>query len=166
MKKVIFLLTLFSLLSLAKASAQFEGTFGMGVHAAYGAEINSLGAGVHIHYYRTNNVRFVPAMTFFHPRNGVNKWTAEADAHYILPVSPTILFYPIAGLSFLHQNFDASRLKNSDESNWTKNRLGANLGLGLQHDFRFRLRWNFDVKYNFAGDYSQMVFMAGIGFWI
>ena len=46
-----------------------------------------------------------------------------------------------------------------------KHRPGANLGLGFNMILGYRVRANFELKYQFIKDYSQVVFMAGFGFW-
>lgn len=159
MKKVILLIAL-SIITLPKLFAQFEGTFGIGAHAGYATEINSLGVGAHLHYYRTNNIRFAPSFTYFIENKGTGMWMADADAHYVLPVSITASIYPLAGLHFSSWKFEVP--ENGKE---TVNRLGANLGLGFQHDISYRVRANFELKYQFIKDYSQVAFMAGFGFW-
>lgn len=159
MKRVILLITL-SAITLPKLFAQFEGTFGIGAHMGYATEVNSLGVGAHIHYYRTNSLRLAPSFTYFVENNGVSTWMVDADAHYILPVSITASLYPIAGVNFSNWEFKAA----IDEKE-VKNRLGANLGLGFQHDISYRVRANFELKYQFIKDYSQVSLMAGFGFW-
>ncbi len=157
MNKIVLLISFFILTSLPKALAQFEGTFGIGAHAGYGAEVNSLGAGIHIHYYRTNNLRLAPSFTTFLRTNDKSMWMIDGDVHYIIPVSFTASLYPIAGLHYSNWKFDIE--------NEVKHRPGVNLGLGFQHDIRYRLRANFELKYQYMKDYSQIFFMAGFGFW-
>jgi len=166
MKKVFLLLVFCSLCSLTRLSAQFEGTFGMGVHAGYGATINSPGAGVHMHYYRTNNLRLAPAFTYYLERRGESMWMAETDAHYMLPVSFSASLYPIAGIHYSNWGYDAVKAGDALAGNRTSHRLGANLGIGFQHDIGYRVRANFELKYQFIRDFSQVVFMAGFGFWL
>lgn len=163
MKQIFILLPFLCLLFVPKAQAQFEGTVGFGVHAGYGAEINSLGAGVHIHYYRTNNIRFAPSFTTFLERKGNGMWMADADVHYMFPVSYSASLYPIAGLHYSQWKYTPP--KNSEDNSWTRHRPGANLGLGFQHDIAYRIRANFELKYQFIPNYSQMLITAGIGFW-
>ena len=175
MKKSLLLLILFSLLSLSKLSAQFEGTFGIGVHAGYGAEVNSLGVGAHIHYYKTNNLRFAPSFTWYLERKGVGMWLVDADAHYMLPLSFSTSLYPIAGIHYSNWSYsdwvDPDRLYdqmqggNPSGEEHTLHRLGANLGLGFQYDISYRVRANFELKYQFINDYSQVQLMTGFGFW-
>ena len=165
MRRIFIVVFLFSLLSIPKIQAQFEGTLGLGVHAGYGAEVNNLGGGIHIHFYRTNNIRFAPSFTYFLEDKGENMWMTDLDAHYILPVSYSASLYPIAGLHYSQWKYDASKGNGDSEKDWTKNRLGANLGLGFQHDIAYRVRANFELKYQFIKDYSQVFFSAGIGFW-
>ncbi|WP_294081552.1 outer membrane beta-barrel protein [Proteiniphilum sp. UBA5384] len=165
MKRIFILAFFSSLLFIQKIQAQFEGTFGLGVHAGYGAEINNLGGGIHLHFYRTNNFRFAPSFTYFLENKKENMWMTDLDAHYILPVSYSASLYPIAGLHYSHWKYDTSKRDVQTEENWTKNRLGANLGLGFQHDIGYRIRANFELKYQFIKDFSQVFFSAGIGFW-
>ncbi|HBG56821.1 MAG TPA: hypothetical protein DDX07_02285 [Porphyromonadaceae bacterium] len=166
MNRVLLACAVFGLLSISKVSAQFEGTVGMGIHAGYGAGISSPGVGAHLHYYHTNNVRFVPSFSYFPERKGTGMWMADADAHYLLPVSITASLYPIAGIHYSNWKYSAGQASEMLVEEWTKHRAGINLGLGFQHDIAYRVRANFELKYQFIKDYSQVVFMAGFGFWL
>lgn len=166
MRKLLLTLSAVFVLSIGKASAQYEGTFGMGVHSKYGAEIGSLAAGAHLHYYYTNNLRFAPSFTYYLPRKGKSLWEVEADAHYVIPVSWLTSFYPIAGLSYSNWQFDASKVSDIGLQDLTKHRVGANLGLGIQYDFGYKVRSSFEFKYQFIKEYSQLAIMVGVGFWL
>ncbi len=166
MKRILLLSVIFGLLSLSKAWPQFEGTVGMGVHAGYGSEINSPGVGLHLHYYHTNNVRFVPSFTLFSGHKGMEMWMAEADAHYIIPLSVTASLYPIGGIHYSNWKYSATEVGELVMEEWTRHRPSINLGFGFQHDIRYRLRANFELKYQFIKDYSQVFFSAGLGFWL
>lgn len=93
-------------------------------------------------------------------------WMAETDAHYILPVSFSASLYPIAGIHYSNWGYDAVKAGNALAESWTRHLLGANLGLGFQHDISYRVRANFELKYQFIRDFSQVFFMAGFGFWL
>lgn len=166
MKKLLITFSIITIFSVTQAFAQFEGTKGMGANAGYGAQINSLGVGAHVHYYHSNNLRFAPSFTYYLPRKGNSMWIIDADAHYVIPVSVSASLYPIAGLTYSNWRYDASAANNAFGDDWRKHRVGANLGLGIQHDISYRLRANFELKYQFIKDFSQVSFMAGIGFWI
>jgi len=165
MKKITVLLVVFSTLFAFNASAQFQGTFGMGAHVALGADHHNLGAGLHIHYYATNNLRLVPSATFFIPQNDVQMWKAEFDFHVVAPLTFSTVVYPIAGVSFTNRRFEAPP-QEEDVPSWTNHHFGGNFGVGLQHDLMYRLRVNFEIKYHLIRDRSQVGIMAGIGFWI
>lgn len=165
MKRVLILIFFFTLLVIPKMKAQFEGTMGLGAHIGYGSEINSMGAGLHIHFYRTNNLRLAPSFTYFMERKGKGMWMADIDAHYIFPISYSASLYPIGGVHYSHWKYDATKNNGDKNDNWDKNRIGANLGLGFQHDIAYRVRANFELKYQFIPDHSQLFFSAGIGFW-
>ncbi len=156
---------LFGFFSLSNGFAQFEGTIGVGMQAGYGSNINSVGGGAHLHYYHTNELRFAPAFTYFIERKGTDMWMVDADAHYVLPVSVEISLYPIAGLNYSKWTIDEVTINQELIPAKRENKLGANLGLGLQHDIMYRIRANYELKYQFIIDHSQLLFTAGFGFW-
>ncbi|MDR0422691.1 MAG: hypothetical protein LBH72_06735 [Proteiniphilum sp.] len=165
MRRVFTLGFFFSLLLVPEAHAQFEGTVGAGIHAAFGGEVNSLGGGLHAHYYYTNNLRFSPSVTHFPERKGDAMWITDADAHYIFPISIAASLYPVAGLHYsLWKRYDAKRGDTLVEG-WRKHRLGINLGVGLQHDIAYKVCANFELKYQIIPGHPQVIFTAGLGFW-
>jgi opacity protein-like surface antigen len=166
MKRVIGLSVLLLVLYSAVAFAQFEGTVGVGVHAGYGNSAGNIGAGLHLHYYHTNQLRFSPAYTRYLPGKGVSMWEVDADAHYLIPVTWLFSFYPVAGLNYSNRKFDSSKMDGSDPVDITRRRIGANLGMGLQYDFGYKTRVSFEYRHRFIRDFSHSCFMAGIGFWI
>ncbi len=165
MRRIFILVCFLSLLSTPKMLAQFEGTFGLGVHTGYGAGIKSLGAGVHAHYYYTNNIRFAPSFTSFLERKGSGMWMADVDAHYVFPVSYAASLYPIAGLHYSQWRYNPPKKDGIADEGWKKHLPGANLGLGFQYDIAYRIRTNYELKYQLIPNHSQVLFTAGIGFW-
>lgn len=143
MKRLIGLSVLLSALFPSKSFAQYEGTVGLGIH-----------------------VRFAPSFTCYIPSKGNSMWEADADAHYIVPLSWLFSFYPVAGLNYSNRKFDASKASDTGLQDWTKHRIGANPGLGLQYDFGYKKRVSIEYKYWFIKDFSQSFFTAGIGSWI
>jgi opacity protein-like surface antigen len=166
MKRILLLSVLFGLLSISKAWPQFEGTVGMGVHVGYANEISSLGTGINLHYYLTNEVRVAPSLIVFSKHKGMQLWMAEADAHYMLPISLTASLYPIAGIHLSNWKYSGTKVGESVTEEWSKDRLGLNLGLGYQYDISFRVRANFEMKYQLIRGFSQLYYSAGIGFWL
>lgn len=159
MNKWVYLTVFVCMLSTTKAFAQYEGTFGGGVHLAYAGEFKSPGAGIYLHYNITDRMRLAPAWTYFLERKGTKTWMAEADVHYLVPVTWEFSFYPLGGFNFERfRNDPGLNAKNSS-------RLGANVGLGLQYDIQYHVTVHVEGKYQFIKDYSQPLFMAGIGYW-
>lgn len=166
MRKVVIISVLFLVIGVSGAFAQYEGTVGIGAHAGYAKEINSLGGGVHLHYYYTNNLRFAPSYTYYIPIKGRNMWEVDADAHYLVPLNWEFSFYPIGGLHFSQWKYESQRSSDFENPDWSKNRLGLNVGVGFQYDFRYKTRANFEIKYQSIKDFAQLSLMFGIGFWI
>ncbi len=167
MKRILLSVLILAVLSISgKALAQYEKTIGLGVHTGYGHNIKNIGGGVHLHYYCTNEIRFAPSFTYFLERKGNKVWIIDADTHAVLPLTWLLSLYPIGGINYSHSAFDASKTANESDRNWIKNRVGANLGLGIQYDVRYKVRVNIEYKYQFIKNASQSFFTAGIGFWI
>lgn len=166
MRKVFLITLLFLVIGLSKSFAQYEGTLGLGVHTGYAKEINSLGGGFHAHYYYTNNLRFAPSYTHYIPTKSREMWEIDADAHYLLPLNWEFSFYPIGGLHFSKWKFNAENNREFEQFDWKKNRIGLNLGVGFQYDFRYKTRANLEIKYQSIKDFSQLSLMIGVGFWI
>ncbi|MBZ4651974.1 MAG: putative secreted protein [Proteiniphilum sp.] len=162
-KRLVLLISL--ICSISTLHAQFEGTWGVGVHAGYASAAERPGAGVHLHYYLTNNLRFVPSYTRFLERKGEGLWMAETDLHYILPLSYAASLYPLAGVHYSNWHYDPTAAGAIAMEEHTNHRLGASLGLGFQHDISYRVRANLELKYQFINDYSQLLLTAGFGFW-
>lgn len=158
--KYTIIVAFFIALTTPKLYAQFERTIGFGTHIGYETETATLGIGGHLHYYHTNNLRFAPSYTYFFKKKDSHAWSIDADAHYIFPVSITASLYPIAGLHYSNWNLDPEVYKEEH-----RQRLGANLGLGFQHDIAYRVRASFELKYQLVKDYSQVYLTAGFGFW-
>lgn len=166
MKRLLYISVLFMFLFSAKSFAQYEGTVGLGAHIGYGSTVKSVSAGVHMHYYHTNRARLAPSFTYYIPRKGNTVWQIDADAHYVLPVSWLFSVYPIAGINYSNFKYDVSNTSAIGENGWFKQRVGANLGLGAQYDFGYKLRLSVEYKYQFIRNFSQSTVTAGIGFWI
>lgn len=164
MKRGMFLLVCL-LSSLSALHAQFEGTWGAGIHAGYASSAERPGAGVHLHYYRTNNLRLAPSFTSYLERKGEKMWMAETDLHYILPLSYAASLYPLAGVHYSNWHYQSQTSLFLTEEEYTRHRVGMNLGIGYQHDFGYRVRANIELKYQFINDYSQVLLTTGVGFW-
>ena len=97
------------LLMLPALHAQFEGTWGIGVHAGYAAALKRPGAGIHLHYYQTNNLRIAPAFSYFLEADDLQLWMAETDLHYILPINYAFSLYPLAGIHYSNWHYNPER---------------------------------------------------------
>lgn len=165
MKKSLLLLAVLLVCGLSPVLAQFEGTWGMGVHTGYGMNAKSLAVGGHLHYYLNNNLRVAPSFTYYLPRENKHTWDASLDAHWVIPVSVSASLYPLIGVGYSQWRYAPEEEVAIEPTDYTHHRPMANVGLGVQHDIAYRIRATFEMKYQFMKDYEQMVFMAGFGFW-
>ncbi len=164
-KTALLLLILLFTLASTKLKAQYEGTFGMGAHIDYASEIQRPGIGIDLQYYITNNIRVAPSLTYYMQVKEKRMWNLEGDVHYMIPTSRMFSLYPVVGVAFSEWKNMVKSVDSSGNDIYN-NRLGLNAGLGMQYDFRYKTRLNFEVKYQSIKDYSQAAISLGIGFWI
>ncbi len=166
MRKTLFLLLFVLTLGATKAYGQYDGTLGFGVHAGYANKFNSPAAGFHLHYYHKNSLRYAPSVTFYYPRKRINVLEIDFDAHFIMPLNWEFSFYPLVGAHYSNLKYNSStKLNDNTDTDWRKNRLGLNLGVGFQYDIAYRVRSTLELKYQVIKDYSQLNLMFGFGFW-
>ena len=156
MKKVV-LMALFALVSVV-ASAQ-----SVGVHLAYGTDIERLGLGVKGRYTFTDNMRGEASFNYFFKSNNVTFWDLNANAHYLFALNDKLTLYPLAGLSYLHASgsyevYAPQRIKYSESSG----HLGFNLGGGVDYALSENWSLNAELKLQLVKNSTQGVLNVGV----
>lgn len=151
MRKFIVLMSMM-LCVMGNAMAQ-KGIKSVGVHLNYGTEIESFGLGIKYQQNVTDEIRLEPSMDYFFANKGVDMLDVNFNAHYLFPMASNIRLYPLAGFTF--ERWDIGKIKN---------RLGVNMGAGVEFDVADKWMINFELKYKFVKHFDQSVFNVGVAY--
>lgn len=135
--------------------------------------------GAEFKYNITDAVRIAPGFDYFFKSDGIGLWSANVNAHYLFDIKSVegLKVYPLVGIGLLGSliSNDATGM---GDINWendaypgfgdmegvmeeaTKNeiRFGFNLGAGVQYPVAENIDLGFELKYQFAKDFDQVVF--------
>ncbi len=152
MKKIMLLMTAI-LIGMGIMSAQ-KGEKAVGINLNYGSEVETLGLGAKFQYDFTDVIRGELAFNNFFKKHGLKMWNLEATAHYLLPLSDKITFYPLSGLCFAK----------ASSGGWSNSEWGANLGGGIEFGLAENLCLDFEAKYQLVSDLDQAIISVGLAY--
>ena len=151
MKKLIVLMSMmFFIMSSAMAQKDIKA---IGVHLNYGTEIESFSLGAKYQQNLTNEIRIEPSMNYHFKKGNVDLLDLNLNLHYIFPMASNIRLYPLAGLTYERWDFGK-----------VENRLGVNIGSGVEFDIADNWMTNIELKYKLIKDFDQAVFTVGIAY--
>ena len=151
MKKLFVLMSMmFCIIGSAMAQKDIKA---IGVHINYGTEIESFSLGAKYQQNLTNEIRIEPSMNYHFEKGGVDLLDLNLNLHYIVPMASNIRLYPLAGLTFERWDFGK-----------VENRLGVNIGSGVEFDIADNLMKNIELKYKLVKDLYQAVFTVGVDY--
>ena len=149
MKKLFVLMSMmFCIIGSAMAQKDIKA---IGVHINYGTEIESFSLGAKYQQNLTNEIRIEPSMNYHFEKGGVDLIDFNLNLHYIVPMASNIRLYPLAGLTFERWDFGK-----------VENRLGVNIGSGVEFDIADNWMTNIELKYKLVKDLDQAVFTVGV----
>ena len=151
MKKLIVLMSMmFCIIGSAMAQKNIQA---IGVHLNYGTKIESFSLGAKYQQNLTNEIRLEPSMNYHFEKKGIDLFDLNLNVHYIFPMASNIRLYPLAGLTFERWDFGK-----------VKNRLGVNIGSGVEFDIADNWMANIELKYKLVKDFDQAVFTLGLAY--
>ena len=151
MKKLFVLMSMmFCIIGSAMAQKDIKA---IGVHINYGTEIESFSLGAKYQQNLTNEIRIEPSMNYHFEKGGVDLLDLNLNLHYIVPMASNIRLYPLAGLTFERWDFEK-----------VENRLGVNIGSGVEFDIADNWMTNIELKYKLVKDLDQAVFTVGVAY--
>ena len=151
MKKILSLIAVVLLCAVA-AQAQ-KGVKGVGVNLLYGTEIDRVGIGGKFQYGFTDPIRGEASLNYFFENDEHYKaLEANLNVHYLFDVAKDLKVYPLAGLVLAHWK----------QEGWkADNKLGVNLGGGVELNLAETWAINFEAKYVLIDRFDQAVLSIG-----
>lgn len=130
----------------------------VGVFAAYGTEIEAIGAGVNAEISIVEKISVVPSVSYFFTKGNTYVKTSfmefNADGHYTF-LESKVDVYALAGLNYAH-----TRVKVGSNSA-SNGEIGFNLGAGANFNLNLKIIPFAEVKYT-LGSTDQVVVSGGI----
>jgi len=160
MKKII--LTLCMAFIAMGASARYfteysmQGENAIGAHLALGTKVPNFGAGLRYQRFVIDHVRAEAVFDYFIKNDELSMWDINLNAHYVWNLGEHIRLYPLAGLCFC-----SWKEYNPDDHD---NRLGLNVGAGLQVKLRDNWWVGAEAKIQETRHYHQGVFDVNISY--
>lgn len=145
-----FLVALVAVVAIFGCASAQKGRVGAGVDFNFGTKISNVGFGLNLQYGFTNQLRGEASFDAFFEAKHQTVWDFNFNFHYLIKVAPRTNFYPLVGLTILH-----------DDIGDGFTRVGVNLGGGLEHYVTRDLSLNVEIKGQLLKDFSQAV--VGIG---
>lgn len=137
----------------------------IGAHAAYGTEIENMGAGVNAEIGLMNKLSVAPSFTYFFPKDygslEQRMWEANANAHYYFLNTPIVGFYGLGGLNYSNVEVESDWWGNTISDSDAK--LGFNVGAGTNFNIAGKITPFAELKYVIS-DFDQVVVAAGVRF--
>lgn len=164
MKKSILSSIIVALFSLC-IPAVHAGEKTVGVTAGYNTRNDCAVAGLFFRYQMSSLFRIAPDVTYLFKNKDVDGLSINCNVQMPLHVIPRVKLYPLAGINYTSWNYHYKDIPvDNDDVTTRKNKLGLNVGAGLDINVTSTLRLFVEGKYTGVRHYSSGTISAGIGY--
>lgn len=141
------------------AFAQQKGDIELGAGLNFTGSGSWLGLQGKARYNITDQIRLAGGVAFYLPKSdGVGDYKAtssfmsmSADVHYLFPIAPKFVLYPLAGLGFYHSKISIGSLSNS------RGDFALNLGGGGSYQLTPNISVGAELKFALAGHSNSIL---------
>lgn len=171
MKKVIMALC-FAMTSTMVSAQEFFGSdaapgdWGVGMNIVMGTgRLTNFGLNPKLQYYCTSALRVETSFSYFVEKHDIIDWDLNLNFHYVIPMKYGFSVYPVIGATFLHRNISFTNYHSNgtpfeDSDNY--GRFGLNAGVGFQYDISPEVYVDYEIKYQYVGDFDRCNMHIGI----
>lgn len=135
----------------------------LGLNFIYGSKFDQVGIGADYRLNITKNIRINPELQYFFTSKHMKAWDANCNIHYVSTLFDDLKFYPIVGITYSHHTNSVKLPEDHNKKvveSW--DRIGANLGAGLEYNFTDDVAVVFEVRGQLIKSFSQCVLNMGI----
>lgn len=154
----------------AAARSPYKGQKSIGLYGGYSARTEAPAAGLYFQYRFTRALRIAPSVDYVFRSENQDSYNFDFNIHTPLRLNAaeTANFYPIAGVGYsaiYHRCNDSDpTVYDATDSSHRYDRLGLNLGGGLEYFVNSTLRIAIEGKWRWRKDYSTGLFTVAIGY--
>lgn len=157
-----FLLPLLLLILPLCAMGAGKGEKSVGLRGGYTGANRSAVAGVYFQYSFSDKLRIAPDIDYSFRHRGTDAISLNLNLHSPFTLAPGAAFYPLAGLNYTSWNIH--RTVDIDDAKSRVDRLGFNIGGGVEYYVKTTLKLALEGKYRWTRDYDSAVFTLSIGY--
>lgn len=161
--RILSVLTLIALLSPFVASAGDRVT--VGVRGGFTTTHDAPLAGLFLQYRFSSHFRLAADVDYYFKHNGVDAFAFNLDAHAPFTIVPgKLTVYPLVGASLTSWNLPAAEVESDDDSSSRRNRVGVNVGGGVEYRITDNTKIGFEAKYSAVRHYDGGIFSLSLGY--
>lgn len=148
-----------------------RGQKSVGLRAGFTSRNTTATAGLYFSYRFTDHFRLSPKVDYAFRHDGIDAFSFNLDAEIPISLNPAtnrVNFYPIAGFNYTtatsHVATEDILSRSADDASQRTNRLGLNLGAGIEFFASPTLRLAFEAKGQIVKQQSGAWLTASIGY--
>lgn len=152
-----------------RAASPYRGEKTMGLYGGYVSRNESASAGIFFQYRFARSFRIAPSAGYEFRHNGQDAVTIDLDFHtpFAIGGNDAVNIYPLAGVGYSKISVsggDDLKRESRNSARQRSDRLGINLGGGVEYFASPTLRLAFEAKWRGRTDYSTGLFSLSIGY--
>ncbi|MDE6460461.1 MAG: porin family protein [Paramuribaculum sp.] len=142
-----------------------RGEKSIGLRGGYTTSNKSAVAGLYFQYAFSSKFRLAPDIMYTFRNNGTDAYSINMNAQIPFSLKDNrFALYPLAGINYTSWNKLKEDYEGHDDAKSRFDRLGLNIGGGIEYYVKPTLKLSFEAKYRALKDYGSGVFTMSIGY--
>lgn len=137
----------------------------VGVRGGFTTTHDAPVAGLFLQYRFSGHFRLAADVDYYFKHNGVDAFAFNIDAHAPFTIVPgKLTVYPLVGASLTSWNLPVADTESDDDSSSRRNRVGINVGGGVEYRLTENTKIGFEAKYSAVRHYDGGIFSLSLGY--
>lgn len=143
-----------------------KGDKSLGLKGGYTTSNHSAVAGLYFQYAFSSRFRLAPDIMYAFRNDGRDAYSINLNAHIPFSLNDSkFTLYPLVGFNYTSWNIKGRKeIAENDDAKSRIDRLGFNIGCGVEFNVKPSLKLSFEAKYAALKDYGAGVFNVAIGY--
>lgn len=169
-KSILALLAVIASLYISAPAMAESGEKSVGLRAGYTSTHNAPVAGLYFQYRFSEHFRLSPSIdySFRHNHTDAYALNINVDVPFALGKNSPVNIYPLAGVNFTSWNVHNPATRDgediTDDSSTRSNRIGFNVGAGVEYYATSTLKFALEGKYGYIKHFDGAFVTLSIGY--